>query len=126
MITPILVAEGLVKTYDNGRVRALDGLDLRINPGEFVSIVGPSGSGKSTLLHMLGALDRPDSGRVLLDGDDLAGRRRLDRVRARQEVPALVRHALVVEGPARLLVEVGVGKLEQLRARLCRASLLRQ
>ncbi len=79
----ILVADDLVKTYDGGRVRALDGVDLELQRGEFVSIVGPSGSGKSTLLHMLGALDRPDSGRVLLDGEDLAGRRRLDRVRAR-------------------------------------------
>ncbi len=80
---PILVARDLVKTYDQGRVRALDGLDLEIHAGEFVSVIGPSGSGKSTLLHMLGALDRPDSGRVLLDGQDLAQVRRLDRVRAR-------------------------------------------
>ncbi len=80
---PILVAQDLVKTYDQGRVRALDGLDLEVHAGEFVSVIGPSGSGKSTLLHMLGALDRPDSGRVLLDGQDLAQVRRLDRVRAR-------------------------------------------
>ncbi len=79
----IIVAERLVKTYDRGRVRALDGVDLKIADGEFVSIVGPSGSGKSTLLHLLGALDRPDSGRVLLDGTDLTVQRRLDRVRAR-------------------------------------------
>ncbi|MHC4776057.1 MAG: ATP-binding cassette domain-containing protein, partial [Planctomycetota bacterium] len=74
---PILVADHLVKAYDRGRVRALDGLDLAVDDGEFVSVVGPSGSGKSTLLHMLGALDRPDSGRVLLEGRDLAERRRL-------------------------------------------------
>ena len=80
---PILVARKLVKTYDQGRVRALDGLDLEVHAGEFVSVIGPSGSGKSTLLHMLGALDRPDSGQVLLDGQDLAQVRRLDRVRAR-------------------------------------------
>ena len=67
----ILAAEQLVKTYDRGRVRALDGVDLVVEGGEFVSVVGPSGSGKSTLLHMLGALDRPDSGRVLLEGRDL-------------------------------------------------------
>ena len=80
---PILVARDLVKTYDQGRVRALDGLDLEVHAGEFVSVIGPSGSGKSTLLHMLGALDRPDSGQVLLDGQDLAQVRRLDRIRAR-------------------------------------------
>ena len=79
---PILTAEGLVKTYDNGRIRALDGVDLVLDRGEFVSVIGPSGSGKSTLLHMLGALDRPDEGRVLLDGRDLSQERRLDRVRA--------------------------------------------
>ncbi len=80
---PILVARKLVKTYDQGRVRALDGLDLEVHAGEFVSVIGPSGSGKSTLLHMLGALDRPDSGQVLLDGQDLAQVQRLDRIRAR-------------------------------------------
>ncbi len=79
---PILTAEGLVKTYDHGRVRALDGVDLVLERGEFVTVMGPSGSGKSTLLHMLGALDRPDAGRVLLDGRDLGRQPRLDRVRA--------------------------------------------
>jgi putative ABC transport system ATP-binding protein len=80
---PILSARGLVKHYDGGRVRALDGVDLDVARGEFLSVVGPSGSGKSTLLHMLGALDRPDSGRVLLEGRDLAEEPRLHRVRAR-------------------------------------------
>ncbi len=79
---PILAAEGLVKTYDNGRVRALDGVSLILARGDFMSVSGPSGSGKSTLLHMLGALDRPDAGRVLLDGRDLGEEPRLDRVRA--------------------------------------------
>mgnify|MGYP002623396097 CR=1 FL=1 len=80
---PVLRAERLVKTYELGRVRALDGVSMDVGRGEFVSIVGPSGSGKSTLLHLLGALDRPDSGRVVLDGRDLAREPRLDRVRAR-------------------------------------------
>ena len=80
---PMLVARGLVKTYDRRRVHALDGLDLEVAADEFLSVTGPSGSGKSTLLHMLGALDRPDSGQVLLDGTDLAAITRLDRVRAR-------------------------------------------
>ena len=79
----ILSATRLVKTYDNGRVRALDGVDLDVRAGELVSVVGPSGSGKSTLLHVLGALDRPDSGTVILDGTDLTTAARLDRVRAR-------------------------------------------
>ncbi len=79
----VLRIEGLRKTYETGRVRALDGIDLVLRRGEFVSIVGPSGSGKSTLLHVLGALDRPDEGSVWLGGQDLVTAERLDRVRAR-------------------------------------------
>ena len=65
----------VVKTHgeDATAVRALDGLSLTITDGEFVVVEGPNGSGKSTLLQMLGALDRPSSGSVLLDGRDLAG-----------------------------------------------------
>lgn len=54
----------LFKSYENGKIRALNGINLTIKQGEFVSIIGPSGSGKSTLLNMLGALDVPDSGRI--------------------------------------------------------------
>src|SRR6185312_1699781 len=52
-------------------VRALDGISLRLSGGEFVSVVGPSGAGKSTLLHMLGALDSPDAGSIVFDGDEI-------------------------------------------------------
>jgi putative ABC transport system ATP-binding protein len=83
-VAPVLVATGLCKTYDDGRIRALDDVDLTLRRGEFVSVIGPSGSGKSTLLHVLGALDRPDSGRVVIDGTDLATEPRLDRIRARK------------------------------------------
>ena len=63
----IIETRNLVKLYGDGaQVRALDGVDLRIAAGEFVSVMGPSGSGKSTLLNMLGALDRPTEGQVLL------------------------------------------------------------
>ena len=66
----ILQTENLKKYYGSGdtQVRALDGVDLAVENGEFVAIVGTSGSGKSTLLHMLGGLDRPTSGRVTVDG----------------------------------------------------------
>ena len=69
----ILQTESLKKYYGTGdtEVRALDGVDLTVERGEFVAIVGTSGSGKSTLLHMLGGLDRPTSGKVTVDGRDI-------------------------------------------------------
>ena len=69
----ILKTAGLEKTYGKGdnAVHALKGIDITVNKGEFVAIVGTSGSGKSTLLHMLGGLDRPTSGTVTIDGKDI-------------------------------------------------------
>ena len=69
----ILKTENLRKTYGTGeaKVEALRGVDLTVNKGEFLSIVGTSGSGKSTLLHMLGGLDRPTEGKVIIDGKDI-------------------------------------------------------
>lgn len=69
----ILRAENLTKVYGKGQneVHALDGVSFAIEKGDFVAIIGPSGSGKSTLLHILGGVDRPTSGRVLLNGQDV-------------------------------------------------------
>ena len=71
----ILTTRELKKYYGSGAslVKALDGVNLDIEDGEFVAVVGTSGSGKSTLLHMLGGLDRPDSGSVMVEGKEISG-----------------------------------------------------
>ena len=80
----IVETRDLVKVYGDGaEVRALDGVNMRVERGEFISVMGPSGSGKSTLLNMIGALDRPTSGQVLIGGEDLTKVRDLDTFRAR-------------------------------------------
>lgn len=70
----ILETKDLVKYYGFGEnlVKAIDHTNIQIEPGEFVAVVGRSGSGKSTLLHMMGGLDRPDSGQVLIEGKDIS------------------------------------------------------
>jgi lipoprotein-releasing system ATP-binding protein len=73
MSDSVLVAEGLGKTYPlpKGELRVFEGLDFALAPGELVAVMGASGVGKTTLLNLLGGLDRPTEGRVLLDGEDL-------------------------------------------------------
>ncbi len=74
MSIPVIDARQLRKTYRIGdqKIRALDGVDVLIQPGEMVAITGASGSGKSTLMQVLGCLDKPDSGEYFLDGEDVA------------------------------------------------------
>jgi putative ABC transport system ATP-binding protein len=86
-VEPRLVVEtiGLTKIYGDGtKVYALDGVNLQVADSEFAAVMGPSGSGKSTLLNMIGALDEPTSGSVLVNGQDLAEVDDLDRFRARE------------------------------------------
>ena len=73
---PVYELRALTRSYPSGdtTLNAVDGIDLRIDRGEFVVVAGPSGSGKTTLLQLLGALDRPTSGELRFEGDDLAGR----------------------------------------------------
>jgi len=81
----VIEAHDVVKVYDDGMIRALDGVDLTVAGGEFVAITGPSGCGKSTLLHLLAALDRPTSGTIRVDGYDMNHLRHSNRFR-RQEI----------------------------------------
>src|SRR5688572_19565440 len=86
MTTPSWLVEtrNLTRIYGDGdAIYALNDVNLCVAPGELVAIMGPSGSGKSTLLNMLGALDKPTSGQVFVDGQDLAKIRNKDKFRAK-------------------------------------------
>jgi putative ABC transport system ATP-binding protein len=84
---PVVKLEGIHKTYSNGEieVRAVRGVSIDIQRGEFVALMGASGSGKSTLMNLLGCLDRPTSGRFLLDGIDVSGLDRNQRADIRNQ-----------------------------------------
>jgi putative ABC transport system ATP-binding protein len=80
---PMIETHDLTRHFDDGAIRALDGVTMTVEAGEFVAIIGPSGSGKSTLLNLLGALDTPTSGRITIDGVDLSEERDLAGFRGR-------------------------------------------
>src|SRR5262245_57811651 len=82
-VATLLRGQDVVRTYPDGDVRALRGVTLEVQKGEWVGITGPSGCGKSTLLHILGGLDRPDSGEVYFEGKPL-GALDLDAFRAQR------------------------------------------
>jgi ABC-type lipoprotein export system ATPase subunit len=105
---PIVVeTHSLTKIYGDGaEVRALDRLDLTILKGEFLTVMGPSGSGKSTLLNMIGALDKPSDGQVIVNGEDLANIKDVDRFRARTVGFVFQLHNLLPALTARENVEV--------------------
>jgi putative ABC transport system ATP-binding protein len=86
VLEPILKTEDLWKVYGSGKleVPALQGVNIEIAPGDFVSIMGPSGCGKSTMLHVIGGLARASRGRVLLDGNDLAAMSDAERTSLRR------------------------------------------
>jgi len=116
--------ESLTKTYGDGvEVHALDSVDLAIEEGEMIAVMGPSGSGKSTLLNMLGALDVPTSGTVLIDGQDLSRIKDIDRFRSRTVGFVFQMHNLIPTLTALENVEVPLhGQKLNARKRQERAS----
>lgn len=80
----IIEIKDLKKSYDNGKIKALNGMNLEVKKGEFISIMGPSGSGKSTLLNMIGALDRADQGSIKVAGIDLVTTNKLNKFRSQE------------------------------------------
>ena len=116
-------ARDLVRAFEDGRVRALDGVSFEVERGETLAVMGPSGSGKTTLLNLLGALDRPTSGRLAIAGEEvvLGGRdQELDRLRAREIGFIFQLHNLIPTLSARENVElpmmgVRVGRAERRR-----------
>lgn len=88
----LLKCEGVRKVYDSGsnQVTALDGIDLSVERGEFAAIVGASGSGKSTLLHILGSVDRPTEGKVMIEGTDISSMNRKEAAIFRRRKVGLV------------------------------------
>lgn len=123
----IVETRGLTRIYGDGeQIHALDGVDMQVSHGELVAVMGPSGSGKSTLLNIIGALDKPTSGQVFVDGQDMAKLRNKDRFRARTVGFMFQLHNLLPTMTARENVEVPmIGQLGR-RARRKRSEELMQ
>jgi putative ABC transport system ATP-binding protein len=116
----ILKAENLVKEYEEGRVKALRGVNFEVKRGEFVAIMGPSGCGKSTLLNMLGALDRPTSGDVIIDGERVSQAKSLDEIRLKKigfifQAFYLIPTLTALENVQIPMIEVGLPRKERLK-----------
>ncbi len=118
----IVEVKGLHRTYKQGKleVHALRGIDLLIEPGEFTVLMGPSGSGKTTLLNQIGGLDEPDSGSVLVEGQELAGMRkgalaklRLNRIGFVFQAYNLIPVLSAYENAEFVLLMQGMGKAER-------------
>lgn len=111
---PVVETRDLTKIYGDGtEIRALDGVNLIVCAGEFISIVGPSGSGKSTLLNLLGALDRPTRGDILINGKPLSKVRDLDHFRSQMVGFVFQTHNLIPTLTAMENVQVPMYELER-------------
>jgi len=116
----ILKAENLVKEYEEGRVKALRGVNFEVKRGEFVAIMGPSGCGKSTLLNMLGALDRPTSGDVIIDGERVSQAKSLDEIRLKKigfifQAFYLIPTLTAIENVQIPMIEAGIPRKERVK-----------
>ncbi len=112
--------ENLTKYYDNGQIKALNGINLDITKGSFISIIGPSGSGKSTLLNMIGGLDIPDSGNIKVFGKDLYQEKDLNKYRSSEvgfifQFHNLIPNLSVLENIEIPLLETNCSEKEQLK-----------
>lgn len=122
---PIVRVENLTKIYGSGEtaVRALDRLSVELQTGEFVAVMGPSGCGKSTLLNMLGALDQPSEGTVMVAGEDLSQLKDVDRFRARTVGFVFQLHNLLPTMTAQENVEIPLqGQINSRKERKKRAA----
>lgn len=122
---PIIRVDNVTKIYGSGEtaVRALDGLSVEVQTGEFIAVMGPSGCGKSTLLNMLGALDQPSEGTVWVAGEDLSKLKNVDRFRAKTVGFVFQLHNLLPTMTAQENVEIPLqGQINSRKGRRERAA----
>lgn len=122
--TKLVEAKDITRIYNDGEVRALDGVSFAVSKGELVAIMGPSGSGKSTLLNMLGALDKPTSGEVFINGQNLAEIKDVDTFRAKTVGFVFQLHNLLPTMNARENIEIPMMGHANARERKARAEYL--
>jgi len=111
-LTKIMDVKNLVKTFEHGLVRALNGVNLEVSESEFIAIMGPSGCGKSTFLHILGGLETPTSGAVVVDGINISEAKNLDNFRARKIGFVFQLHNLIPVLTARENVQIPMFELK--------------